>query len=126
MIVNFYKPLKLFLEAYLGRGCYGGQLTPPPRKSVKSMVFKGGGGQTCAETPPPSKNSLICLWVFLTPIICLGIVEPNNERVPNKNPLLMIEEEQKEQSAKLSKMEREMEEVFGNCFKETFSRHLIK
>ncbi|XP_023336289.1 septin-7 [Eurytemora carolleeae] len=46
-----------------------------------------------------------------------GIVEPNNERVPNKNPLLMIEEEQKEQSAKLSKMEREMEEVFGNCFK---------
>ena len=29
----------------------------------------------------------------------------------------MIEEEQKEQSAKLSKMEREMEEVFGNCFK---------
>ena len=46
--------------------------------------------------------------IFFT---CLGIVEPNNERVPNKNPLLMIEEEQKEQSAKLSKMEREMEEV---------------
>ena len=39
----------------------------------------------------------------------------------------MIEEEQKEQSAKLSKMEREMEEVFGNCFKTNILKifHLI-
>ena len=40
-----------------------------------------------------------------------------NEKVPNKNPLLMIEEEQKEHVAKLTKMEREMEEViFYNAF----------
>ena len=32
--------------------------------------------------------------------------------MPNKNPLIMIEEEQKEHVAKLNKMEREMEEVF--------------
>merc|ERR1719170_66530 len=34
------------------------------------------------------------------------------EKVPNKNPLIMIEEEQKEHVQKLNKMEREMEEVF--------------
>ena len=33
-------------------------------------------------------------------------------QVPNKNPLFMMEEEQKEHVAKLNKMEREMEEVF--------------
>ena len=33
------------------------------------------------------------------------------DKLPNKNPLFMIEEEQKEQVAKLNKMEREMEEV---------------
>ena len=32
--------------------------------------------------------------------------------MPNKNPLFMMEEEQKEHVAKLNKMEREMEEVF--------------
>ena len=38
----------------------------------------------------------------------------------------MIEEEQKEQSAKLSKMEREMEEVFGYCFKTNIFKIFIK
>lgn len=47
-----------------------------------------------------------------------GMAEPTLEKVPNKNPLLMIEEEQKEQVAKLSKMEREMEEVFERKVKE--------
>ena len=36
----------------------------------------------------------------------------NYYQVPNKNPLFMMEEEQKEHVAKLNKMEREMEEVF--------------
>ena len=40
-----------------------------------------------------------------------GVAAPNQEKLPNKNPLMMIEEEQKEHVAKLSKMEREMEEV---------------
>merc|ERR1719309_1021198 len=47
-----------------------------------------------------------------------GMAEPTLEKVPNKNPLLMIEEEQKEQVAKLSKMEREMEEVFERKVRE--------
>merc|ERR1711972_1101827 len=40
------------------------------------------------------------------------------DKVPNKNPLIMIEEEQKEHVAKLNKMEREMEEVFERKVKE--------
>jgi len=40
------------------------------------------------------------------------------EKVPNKNPLIMIEEEQKEQVGKLNKMEREMEEVFERKVRE--------
>ena len=39
-------------------------------------------------------------------------------QVPNKNPLIMIEEEQKEHVAKLNKMEREMEEVFERKVRE--------
>lgn len=39
-------------------------------------------------------------------------------KVPNKNPLFMIEEEQKEHVAKLNKMEREMEEVFERKVRE--------
>jgi hypothetical protein len=40
-----------------------------------------------------------------------GVAEPNTDKLPNKNPLFMIEEEQREHIAKLNKMEREMEEV---------------
>lgn len=40
------------------------------------------------------------------------------EKVPNKNPLIMIEEEQKEHVNKLNKMEREMEEVFERKVRE--------
>jgi len=40
------------------------------------------------------------------------------DKVPNKNPLFMIEEEQKEHVAKLNKMEREMEEVFERKVRE--------
>jgi len=40
------------------------------------------------------------------------------EKVPNKNPLIMIEEEQKEHVQKLNKMEREMEEVFERKVRE--------
>jgi len=40
------------------------------------------------------------------------------DKVPNKNPLIMIEEEQKEHVAKLNKMEREMEEVFERKVRE--------
>jgi len=48
-----------------------------------------------------------------------GVSAPSiNEKVPNKNPLLMIEEEQKEHVAKLTKMEREMEEVFERKVRE--------
>ena len=39
-------------------------------------------------------------------------------KVPNKNPLIMIEEEQKEHVNKLNKMEREMEEVFERKVRE--------
>ena len=41
------------------------------------------------------------------------------EKVPNKNPLFMIEEEQRDHVAKLTKMEREMEEVIPlfRCFR---------
>ena len=39
------------------------------------------------------------------------MAEPNTDKLPNKNPLFMIEEEQREHIAKLNKMEREMEEV---------------
>ena len=39
-------------------------------------------------------------------------------QVPNKNPLIMIEEEQKEHVNKLNKMEREMEEVFERKVRE--------
>ena len=44
----------------------------------------------------------------------IKILKPtkNCHQVPNKNPLFMMEEEQKEHVAKLNKMEREMEEVF--------------
>ena len=38
--------------------------------------------------------------------------------MPNKNPLIMIEEEQKEHVNKLNKMEREMEEVFERKVRE--------
>ena len=38
--------------------------------------------------------------------------------MPNKNPLFMMEEEQKEHVAKLNKMEREMEEVFERKVRE--------
>ncbi len=41
----------------------------------------------------------------------VGVAEPNTDKLPNKNPLFMIEEEQREHLAKLNKMEREMEEV---------------
>lgn len=41
-----------------------------------------------------------------------------SEKIPNKNPLFMMEEEQKEQVAKLNKMEREMEEVFERKVRE--------
>merc|ERR1711902_60235 len=40
------------------------------------------------------------------------------EKVPNKNPLIMVEEEQKEHVNKLNKMEREMEEVFERKVRE--------
>lgn len=40
------------------------------------------------------------------------------DKVPNKNPLFMMEEEQKEHVAKLNKMEREMEEVFERKVRE--------
>merc|ERR1719500_1862094 len=40
------------------------------------------------------------------------------DKVPNKNPLIMIEEEQKEHVNKLNKMEREMEEVFERKVRE--------
>merc|ERR1712096_509096 len=40
------------------------------------------------------------------------------DKVPNKNPLFMVEEEQKEHVAKLNKMEREMEEVFERKVRE--------
>ena len=43
--------------------------------------------------------------------LCSGVAEPNTDKLPNKNPLFMIEEEQREHIAKLNKMEREMEEV---------------
>merc|ERR1740128_516203 len=47
-----------------------------------------------------------------------GVAEPSVDKLPNKNPLFMIEEEQKEQVAKLNKMEREMEEVFERKVRE--------
>ena len=40
--------------------------------------------------------------------------------MPNKNPLFMMEEEQKEHVAKLNKMEREMEEVFERKVSQDF------
>jgi len=40
------------------------------------------------------------------------------DKVANKNPLFMMEEEQKEHVAKLNKMEREMEEVFERKVRE--------
>ena len=49
--------------------------------------------------------------VEMTTLFLTGVAAPNQEKLPNKNPLMMIEEEQKEHVAKLSKMEREMEEV---------------
>jgi len=48
-----------------------------------------------------------------------GVAGSNlNDKLPNKNPLAMIEEEQKEHVSKLSKMEREMEEVFERKVRE--------
>jgi len=47
-----------------------------------------------------------------------GFAAPSTEKVTNKNPMCMIEEEQKEQVAKLNKMEREMEEVFERKVRE--------
>lgn len=47
-----------------------------------------------------------------------GVAEPNTDKLPNKNPLFMIEEEQREHIAKLNKMEREMEEVFERKVRE--------
>jgi len=47
-----------------------------------------------------------------------GVAGSDNNKVPNKNPLFMMEEEQKEHVAKLNKMEREMEEVFERKVRE--------
>ncbi len=47
----------------------------------------------------------------------VGVAEPNTDKLPNKNPLFMIEEEQREHLAKLNKMEREMEEVMSYTVK---------
>ena len=60
------------------------------------------------------------------PFPLLDVNLPSNHRkycsfllqVPNKNPLFMMEEEQKEHVAKLNKMEREMEEVFERKVRE--------
>ena len=38
------------------------------------------------------------------------MAEPNTDKLPNKNPLFMIEEEQRDHIAKLNTMEREREE----------------
>ena len=47
-----------------------------------------------------------------------GVAGGTVEKIPNKNPLAQIEEERREHQTKMTKMEREMEEVFERKVRE--------
>jgi hypothetical protein len=69
------------------------------------------GGNYCLRSDPDLPKLVLRRHELRSFFLISGVAEPNTDKLPNKNPLFMIEEEQREHIAKLNKMEREMEEV---------------